>query len=313
MKISRIAAILLLAMLLVTGFACGRVPAAEPTPTLTPTPIPTATPNPPLNVHLDYIGVECAHGGHVQLVVEVKDGDRAEKYLIPPVEAGEVVYMGDFAIKELNNQRVFHTPFIKGNLEISILAYHRDQAKSDYLDWIAMMEWYYRESILPLKNLVSNMPENDELIGYYEQTWYPDENWGIGQHGNVGAEGLRVWYSIWSDTEPSLPSKPTLLPDVRIQSLSIPSQVNQRCWFCDVRHTLTLVNNEDCDITVDWQAHSSVTGDFASDSVTVPSHSHIDVKRSYCYCTLGSAEVTYTISYKGSELDSQSVTVTVIP
>lgn len=210
--------LMLMCLLLASTFACGgggskgSGQTLPPLPTSTPTPLPTPTPTlqpTPLNVTLNYIGVEDAHGGNVQLVVVVGDEGGFERTLIPPVEHG--FPMGDFETKEIN-QRVFHTPSAEGSLKMTILAYHRDQSKTDYLALIDMMGWYYGDSINMLRNLVLNMPGNDELIGYYENTWYPDESWGIRQYNEVGIDDLRVWFSIWSDTEPTPILMPSLSP-----------------------------------------------------------------------------------------------------
>lgn len=173
----------------------------------------------PLNVRIDYIGVKDAHGGNVQLVVVVgdEDEDKMETLLIPPVKMG--YSMGDFDTKTID-QRVFHTSSIKGNLKMTILAYHRDQSKTDYLTLINWMKWYYGDNIDWLEQLVLNMPEQDELIGYYEYTWYPDENWGIGQHDKVGHDDFVVGFSIYSGEEPPLLPEPSTLPgEPEVQTL----------------------------------------------------------------------------------------------
>jgi len=301
-------------------------PLPSPTPlrtvtvgsTPSPTPTPMYSPEPlPLSVRLDYVGVGCAYGGHVQLAVEVTDTNVGvpERHLMPPVEAAAVEDVGDFKVMRIN-QEVFHTSAMKGGLSIGILAYDRDQAKSNFLDWIAMMEWYYGESILPLKNLVEAMPENDRLIGWYDETWYPEESWGVGNHTERGSDDLQVWYSVWSGAKPAPVPEPSLLPRVRIIDASIPSEVKQCPWtICpEYKHSWTLQNEEDCDIDVNWQGHSSVTGDFFKGSATVPSYGMKTVGGSWSYRqAIGPATLTLTIYYRAKELDSRSDTVMVVP
>ena len=192
-------------------------PIPTPTPAPTPTPEPTSSEEPEpepilINVTLDYFGVKCARGGNVQLVVIVgdEDEDNMEKYLFPPVKEGYP--MGNYETKEIG-QRIFNTSSVKGNLKMSVLAYHRDQSKTEYLALIEMMEWYYGDSINMLKQLVLHMPESDELIGYYENTWSADELDSIKQYKEVGIDDLRLWFSLWSDTEPTPPPQPSLFPD----------------------------------------------------------------------------------------------------
>ena len=201
--------------------ACGTPTTAPPTeapPTLSPAEQPELTPTlepelqpMPINITLDYFAVKDAHGGNVQLVVVVSDSEGGEegKCLFPPTEEGYP--MGSYETKKIG-QRVFHTPCVKGDLKISVLAYHRDQSKTEYLQLIQMMEWYYGDGINMLKQLVLSMPENDELIGYYEGKWSADESWGIGQYKEEGIDDLRVWFSVWSDTEPTPVPKPSLFP-----------------------------------------------------------------------------------------------------
>lgn len=268
-----------------------------------------------LNVRIDYIGVKNAHGGNVQLVVVVSDEDKIEKHLIPPVEEG--LPMGNFEVKRIK-QRVFHTPSVKNDVKINILAYHRDQSKTDYLAMIKMMEWYYGDSINMLKQLVENMPENDELIGYYEETWGLDESWGVGPHSNVGhGDDFRVWLSIWSDEEPPLVSEPYFSPDVKIKNVSMPPEVKQSNsgWFYYrwYTNTLTLVNNESCPVEVYWSAVSSAQEEFHG-TVTIPAKGTKDISEDYYYENdIGPLAWTYTISHNDRELHSWHGSMDVIP
>ena len=269
----------------------------------------------PVNVTINYIGVKCAHGGNVQLVVVVSDGDKIEKHLIPPGE--HTFSMSDFDTGTIN-QRVFHTASAKDNLKVNILAYHRDQSKKDYLDMIQMMEWYYGDGISMLKNLILNMPENDKLIGYYDNTWYPDEDWGIGQYNEVGTDAFQVWFSIWSDAEPAAIAKPSLLPDVKIKNVEVPSTVSLGpVGLKKPDHTLVLENNEDIDIKIDYFGDTPLAlGLYKSPvkgTVNVPKRSSKPVVHSFQYTKEGVAKITYTIFYHDIELDKWSGEVTVLP
>jgi hypothetical protein len=178
-----------------------------------------------------------------------------------------------------------------------------------------MMEWYYgSDTINMLRSLVENMPAYDKLIGYYTYTWGPDENWGIGQHSNLGTDGLRIWYSIWSDTDPGPVSQPNVSnPDVTIASVTVPATIQRSSYFM-VRHTLRIQNNEECPIYIDWKAHSSVAGDFDSGTaVVVPANGYIDINKDYSYSSnaVGPVELTYTISHEGVVLDTKSVSTVV--
>ncbi len=269
----------------------------------------------PLYVRIDYFAVKNAHGGNVQLVVVTSDGDTIEKHLLPPVKEG--FSMGNFEVKRIN-QRVFHTSSVKDDFKINILAYHRDQSKTDYLAMIGMMEWYYGDSINMLKQLVESMPENDELIGYYEERWGPHESWGVGQHNEVGhGDDFRAWLSIWSDEEPPLVAEPSLSPDVEIQNVSMPSEVKQSnsgWWYYKwYTNTLTLANHESCPVEVYWSAVTSAEKEFHG-TVTIPASGTRDISENYYYENdIGPLEWTYTISHNNSELDSWHGSMNVVP
>jgi hypothetical protein len=287
-------------------------PASPPTPT--PKPAPTSTPSPPLNVTLNYIGVTSAHDqediwdptGEVQLLVVITDGRATSQTFLPPTKQG--FKMGDFETKEIN-QRVFHTDSAGDYLKVSIVAYEID-SKTEALNYLTFFELMGVAGASELKKLYELLPQEDDFIGYYESIWYPGENWGTGQYNAVGVGDLRVWLSVWSNTEPAPVTSPRLVPHVKIQSVSIPNQVKVWYW---ASHTLTLTNNESCDITVNWKAQSTVTGDFANESATLRRNGSLDIKRQYQYNKTGPATITYTVLYKGTELDSWSGTVNVIP
>jgi len=36
----------------------------------------------------------------------------------------------------------------------------------------------------------------DDPLGNYEQIWYSNELWGVGEYNDVGADNLRLWFTI---------------------------------------------------------------------------------------------------------------------
>jgi len=262
----------------------------------------------PLNVYIHYIGIKDAHGGNVQLVVVVgdEDEDKMERILIPPGE--EVFSIGDFETRNIE-RRVFHTPSIKGNLKMTMLAYHRDYSKTDYLTLINWMNWYYGGSIDWLEQLVLTMPEQDELIGYYEYKWYPDENWGIGgNYSRVGHDDFLVWFSIYSDEEPPVISKPTVPPHVTIQSVHIPPSVTVGATYVE---TVILQNNESCTVPVTLKRYSSVGEPLCEDYEIYPNRQEISIG---LFCKEpGTRAITYEAFYKDTKLDSWEGSLAVPP
>jgi hypothetical protein len=211
---------------------------------------------------------------------------------------------------------IFNTPSVGEYLKISILAYSC-QDKDTALGILKGLE-AFQPGLRTLREFYASLEQKKELIGYYEHTWYPVEKWGTasGQFSKEGQGDLQLWFRIWSDKEPPVVAKPTFLPDVKIQSVTLPSNVKKRpaSEFITVTYydtTFRLVNNESVNITVHWQAHSSVAGDFAQGDVTVPKNGYFHVTEWYYYKTAGTLTITYTISYKGNKLDSWSGTMVV--
>ncbi len=100
----------------------------------------------------------------------------------------------------------------------------------------------------------------------------------------------------------------TLQPSVKIQSVTLPPNAKVSSGALVYNTTFRLVNNESVDVTVNWQANSSITGNFDSGSVTVPKNGYLDVTKGYYYITTGTEKITYTIYYSGTQIDSWSGT-----
>lgn len=281
------------------------------------------TPNPPLNITVNYIGVKFDHDpmdiqgpGDIRLVLVVSDGIQTVQEIIPPGEG--TFSLNDYETIELN-QRIFHTAVVGEYLKVGIIAYDDDPETlvSDIL-----------QAALPVVGAIIGLPDissisaifsayeeetgkplfenKDDYVGYFEGFWGSDESWGIGQHNTVGTGDFRVWLSIWSDNQPPPMPKPTLSPGIAIQNVDAPSEVEVGKVYT---HTITLRNNESRSVAVLLKVHSSVTGDVESKFVTVPANGSIDVTDRIKYEPAGVRIMTYTILYKGRELDSWSGSV----
>ena len=85
-----------------------------------------------------------------------------------------------------------------------------------------------------MEKLVSSLPEpGNDRVGDYEETWKPDQNYGIGQHvanclDGSSNQNFFVWFSVWSDEEPPLPERPSLpgVPEVQ----EIDHHMFSGCW-----------------------------------------------------------------------------------
>ena len=101
------------------------------------------------------------------------------------------------------------------------------------------------------------------------------------------------------------------MTDVRIQGVRIPPELKQSYIPYNL-HELTLRNEEDRDIEIEWQAYSSVTGKFDSGIAFVPGPGLITILRQYFYDQKpGLVNITYIILCNGVLLDVWSGTVNV--
>jgi hypothetical protein len=271
-------------------------------------------------VSLDYFGIKSTHqppiivaANKIQLYAVVDDGKRNQKFSYP--SGGEGLPMEDFHLQDLRRQTIFNTLSVGDYLRISIVAYSCEDKEAIAAIWKAIEA--FQPGVRTLREFYENLPQKRERIGFYEHTWYPIDRWGIATSRYEEKDGdLLVWFRIWSNTEPPSTPIPTLLPDVKIQSVDLPSEVKRSAWpgLYTYPHTLTIVNNESISVKVEWQVNSSATGNFASDEVLVPANGHKAITiRPWYENPPGVVKITYTISYKGTELDSRSGTVNVIP
>jgi PBP1b-binding outer membrane lipoprotein LpoB len=329
MKRPQIFVILAICLLLifVSCAAPPPAPAAAPeptvmvTPTATPKPTPTPTPPPtPINVAIDYFGIKSTHQpaiywapNTIQLIAIIEDGNTTKQFAYPSSIPG--VVLKDFSLQNLEEQIIFQIPSVGGYLKISVLAYSCEDKDTALAILKALQS--YNPNLSTFIQFYENLPQSKILIGYYEHTWYPTENWGISQNEYKEANGdLTFWFRIWSNSRPTVIPPPLFVPDVKIQSVTLPSGAKTSSGpfiFTDYSTTLRLVNNESVDVTVSWQANSSVTGNFDSGSVTVPKNSYKDVTKAYHYTSAGPVTINYTIYYNGVQIDTKSGAMNVAP
>jgi hypothetical protein len=299
-----------------------QAPTSPPKTTPAPTQTPTTTPTPaiPIDVRLDYFGVKSTHQpqgyyvarNKVQFFAVVDDGKSKQIFSYPSTNDG--IPMDDFYLKDMGEQMLFHTSSISDYLKISLLAYSCEDREA--IIAIGKALGVFEPAMSTLMDFYQKMPQRKELIGYYEHIWYPVERWGIekGQYP-IQANDLLVGFRIYSVNAPAPISKPTILPDVNITNLQLPTEAKVSAGFMTTSydHKFRIVNNETMNISINWDAYSSIKGNFASESVLVPSRGYYDVKKQYWYDKVGSVEITFSIYYKGNKLDSKSGTVKVIP
>ncbi len=101
------------------------------------------------------------------------------------------------------------------------------------------------------------------------------------------------------------------MSDVRIHCVRILPELKQSYIPYNL-HELVLRNDEDRDIEIEWQAHSSVTGKFDGGITFVPGPGLITILRQYVYDQKpGLVSITYFILCNGVLLDMWSGTVNV--
>lgn len=200
-------------------------------------------PSIPLNVRIDYTGVIDAKGGNdygenpskgeIQLVIVISDGkNEPQRWYVPKQTQkgleGFKEGIQDYSVKKID-QEIYHTASAGDYLKLSIMVYDIDSNENLLTD-AAMLEVLGQMAGVPevgvIKQLVALLPEKDnDLVGEYEETWYPDEDYGIGQHhvakclDGSANENFFVWFSVWSDKSPGFPERPYLLGVPKVQAL----------------------------------------------------------------------------------------------
>lgn len=280
--------------------------------------------NPPLNVTINHIGIKFDHDpsefwqgpGDIRLIALITDGKQTVQELLPPGESN--FPLNDYQTVQLD-QRVFHTPEAGDYLKIVLIAYDDDPESlvSDlvqaalpvlgpilgvpYASEISTIFAQYQEKTG--KPLFEN---KDDYVGYFAGFWGSDQAWGIGQYQAVGTEDFRVWLSIWSDTEPPPIPKPTLMPNVTIQSVDVPAEVEVGRYY---EYKVTLMNDESRSVTVTLNVKSSVTGEVSSQSVTLPATGISTIRQETKFEPAGVRTVTYSILYRNQQIASVTRTI----
>lgn len=281
--------------------------------------------NPPIQVALDFFGIKDTHQPSVsfapntiQLYVVAYDGKTTWNYTYP--SNGEGIPMNYFQLEDLSQQTIFRTSSVGDNFTICALAYSCAD-KNTALSILTALE-AYDPSIEPLKDFYEKLPQQKELIGWYEHTWYAVDEWGTKQatYEAQGSGDLRLWFRIWSNTEPAPIPKPRFVPDVKIVDVKLPTDAKPgSMWIIGSKQypiTISLVNNEEFDVPIIWEAESSIAGKFAQgQQATVPKNGkQLDITTLYWW-QVGEYNITYTIYYywNNAKLDTWSGSLNVTP
>lgn len=239
------------------------------------------------------------------------DGKTKIEFSYP--SSGEGIPMEYFQLEDLGEQTIFHTSSVGDHLTISVLAYSCADKEATLSLGRALQA--FEPSMGPLLDFYERLPQSNELIGWYEHTWYATQEWG--SQGKYEAEGkgdLRLWFRIWSNKEPAPISEPLFMPEVRIQDVKLPTSAKP--GFMQYPITLSLVNSEKFDVPIRWEAVSSITGKvFDSGTATVPKNGKLlEISKSY-FWEAGNRTITYSVYYyyNNAKLDTWSGTLTITP
>ncbi len=308
-------------------------PIPEPSPQPTPSPSPTPPPlppasGPPLNVILDYVSIKSSHtsastaSGSIYLLLVVTDGYQPVPVRFLPADG--TYSLNDYETLKLN-QQIFHTASAGNSLKVCILAFQQNDPQwltSILTPALAEIErglaWAEHRSFDEIMTSIENQMDKstidftnggDTLIGYYENIWGTDQFLGAGQYNGVGSDDLRLWFSIWSETQPQPPSQPTLLPDITLDNVDIVPTVSIGQTRIDI---ITITNRETHPVTVNLKGNSSKTGNFANYSLEVPAEVQSWAVENYAVSdTPGSRTITYDLYFQGTKLDFWSGTLEV--
>jgi hypothetical protein len=178
------------------------------------------TPNPPILVRLDRIGVfdnreDWTRGedGEVYLYVVVSDGRSTSQRLRFPQLEGEYYKLAKNETIYINAV-LFSTNEVGSYLTFTVIGYEDDGGGIEPLVYQAL--GLALESQLPgstgsvleafnlnLAGLVGQIfGQEDDWLGSFEQTWYSNNNWGVGDYTDItctderGVQCLRLWFTI---------------------------------------------------------------------------------------------------------------------
>jgi hypothetical protein len=278
--------------------------------------------NPPIQVVLDFFGIKDIHQppisvapNRIQLYIVVDDGKTTWNFTYP--RNGEGIVMDYFQLEDLRKQTIFQSLSVGDHLTISALAYSCADKEATLSVGKALQT--FEPSMGPLLDFYERLPQSRELIGWYEHTWYTTDEWGTvqGRYEEEGRGDLRLWFRIWSNEELAPISKPRFVPDVKILDVTLPTDAKPgSVWIIGSKQypiTLSLMNNEEFDVPIKWEAESSMTGKFHHGEAIVPRNGkQLDITK-YYWWEAGDRTITYTIyySWNNAKLDTWSGTVSV--
>jgi hypothetical protein len=329
--------VLLLALLMILLSSCVSdvtpSPAPVTEPPSTPAPAPSTKPiflppepasrptsEEPLNVTLQYLGVEYdgtdSGMDNVYLLLVITDGyQQAVSRFLPE---GGTFSMDNYKAVELD-QEVFSTDSVGNSFKVCILAYERNDpewqtdilmpALAEIERGLAWGDYRSAQEILSTvdKHMAKSSTEfiggGDQLIGYFEDVWGLKESLGIGKYTAVGTDDLRLWFSIWSEKKPPLPPTPVLLPDVSIDHVNMISTATLGQTRTDI---ICVRNQEPHPVTVHLKGTSPATGEFSSDTVEVSAESCAWLEKDIICEGAGVISIDYHVYFRDTELDSWS-------
>jgi hypothetical protein len=297
------------------------VPAPSTKPTFLP-PEPTSRPTSekPLNVTLQYLGVEYdgTDSGldNIYLLLVITDGyQQAVSRFLPE---GGTFSMNNYQAVKLDEE-VFSTDSVGDSFKVCILAYKRHDprwqtdilipALAEIERGLAWGDYRSAQEILSTvdKHMANSSTEftdgGDQLIGYFENVWVLKESLGAGKYTAVGTDDLRLWFSIWSEKEPPLPPLPVLLPDVSIDHVNMISTATTGQTRTDI---ICIRNQEPHAVTVQLKGTSPATGEFSNDTVEVPAKSCAWLEKDVTCEGSGIVTINYHVYFRDTELDSWS-------
>lgn len=274
--------------------------------------------NTPIHATLDFFGIKdnhwdalCPPLNKIQLYVVADDGETTWKFNYPYDREG--ITMDYFQLEDLSQQTIFQTASVGDHLTISVLAYSCIDEETTLRVARALLE--FEPSLGTLLDFYKGLPRSKRLIGWYEYTWLPRDEWGAEQakYEAEGTDDLRLWFRIWSNKEPEPIPTPIFIPEVRIKNVELPTDAKPGSTTYPI--TLSLVNNEELDIPIKWEAESSMTGKFDEGVITIPKNSMpLDIIESYLW-QAGERTITYTIYcyWNNTILDTWSAILNVTP
>ncbi|MDV2988839.1 MAG: fibronectin type III domain-containing protein [Dehalogenimonas sp.] len=272
------------------------------------------TPNPPMNITLEYAVLSDNKSGLLTsylgttFIVLTSDG------VSPPhteVFQQQGIYFQNYMTQKIN-QTLWHTDRASENVRVSIMAVSR-MTTSPFGSILASLGslWANSQGIPVSASDIQQVlgPTGDQLVGYYDLGLLNSTNaWGIGQQfKGVGYGDIKLWLSVWSETQPALGATPIVNPSVKIGTVDGPTQILAGNTYS---YTVTLVNTELHQVDLVLTVESTIPNTQpVTQQVAIGGNSSTNVTFNLRFDQPGARTLTFSLAVSGRVFQSSTKSI----